>query len=165
MAHELDDVFREWAEPPSTTEDGRCANAESVVRNAIRGYADFANRTEHTALIYFATHGYTGGPHGLYLAVRDTCNDRLSTSWFALSELIALIDEHRPARTITVVDACESGRHVGGTASLSRDNSARPDAQVAVESGPPFGAAKAQRWRLLAHLMGRHNTEGTLVHG
>jgi Caspase domain len=77
--------------------------------------------SENTVLIYFATHGYTGGPHGLYLAVRDTRNDRLSTSWFALSELIALIDEHRPARTITVVDACESGGHVGGTASLSRD--------------------------------------------
>src|SRR5262245_33214846 len=47
----------------------------------------------NTALIYFATHGQTSGPYGLYLALCDTRNDRLSTSWFALSELTALIEE------------------------------------------------------------------------
>lgn len=102
--------------------------------------------SENTALIYFATHGYTGGPHGLYLAVRDTRNDRLSTSWFALSELIALIDEHGPARTITVVDACNSGGHVAGTASLSRDklwrDLTRPDD---VREGHFFAVACATR--------------------
>jgi len=101
---------------------------------------------ENTALVYFATHGYTGGPHGLYLAVRDTRNDRLTTSWFALSELIALIDEHRPARTTTVVDACESGGHVAGTASLSRDklwrDLTRPDD---VREGHFFAVACATR--------------------
>ncbi len=74
-----------------------------------------------TVLIYFATHGHTSGPYGLYLAARDTRLDRLSTSMFPLSELTALIEEHRPARTITIVDACQAGGHVAGTATLSRD--------------------------------------------
>lgn len=100
----------------------------------------------NTAFIYFATHGQTSGPYGLYLALRDTRNDRLSTSWFALSELTALIEEHRPARTITVVDACESGGHVAGTASLSRDklwrDLTRPDD---VREGHFFAVACATR--------------------
>jgi Nucleotidyltransferase domain len=45
MAHELEDVLRGWSKPPSTTEDERCANAEAVVRNAIRGYTGFAGKT------------------------------------------------------------------------------------------------------------------------
>jgi hypothetical protein len=73
------------------------------------------------ALMYFATHGFTSGPYGLYLAVRDARVDRSSTSMFALSELTALIEEHRPTRTIAIVDACEAGGHVVGTANLSRD--------------------------------------------
>lgn len=102
--------------------------------------------SDNTALIYFATHGYTGGPHGLYLAMRDTRNDRLSTSWFALSELIALIDGHRPTRTITVVDACESGGHVGGTASMSRDKLWRDlNRQDDVREGHFFAVACATR--------------------
>jgi len=101
---------------------------------------------DNTALIYFATHGTTEGPHGLYLAVRDTRIDRLSTSWFALSELIALLDEHRPTRTITVIDACESGGHVGGTAALSRDKLWRDlNRSVDVREGHFFAVACATR--------------------
>ncbi|MGE0871408.1 MAG: caspase domain-containing protein [Kofleriaceae bacterium] len=98
------------------------------------------------ALIYFATHGLTTGPYGLYLAVRDARVDRSSTSMFALSELTALIEEHRPTRTITIVDACESGGHVAGTASLSRDklwrDLTRPDD---VREGHFFAVACATR--------------------
>jgi hypothetical protein len=98
------------------------------------------------ALIYFATHGVTTGPYGLYLAVRDARVDRSSTSMFALSELTALIEEHRPSRTITIVDACEAGGHVAGTANLSRDklwrDLTRPDD---VREGHFFAVACATR--------------------
>ena len=69
MAHELEDVFREWAKPPSTTEDDRCANAESVVRNAIRGYADFANRTVEV----FAQGSYRNGTNVRTESDVDVC--------------------------------------------------------------------------------------------
>lgn len=42
--HSLESVFREWSKPPTTTEEQRCTNAESVVRNAIRSYPAFASR-------------------------------------------------------------------------------------------------------------------------
>jgi hypothetical protein len=42
--HPLEADFRQWAKPPTTTEDQRCANAETVVRNAIRSYSAFATR-------------------------------------------------------------------------------------------------------------------------
>ncbi len=41
--HPLEADFRDWSKPP-TTEDQRCTNAESVVRNAIRSYPAFATR-------------------------------------------------------------------------------------------------------------------------
>ena len=44
MAHPLEADFREWSKPPTATEDQRCGNAESVVRNAIRSYPAFATR-------------------------------------------------------------------------------------------------------------------------
>ena len=44
MAHALEADFREWSKPPTATEEQRCTNAESVVRNAIRAYAAFATR-------------------------------------------------------------------------------------------------------------------------
>jgi hypothetical protein len=44
MAHPLEADFREWSKPPTTTEEQRCTNAESVVRNAIRAYPAFATR-------------------------------------------------------------------------------------------------------------------------
>ncbi|GMV19522.1 MAG: hypothetical protein AMXMBFR56_77460 [Polyangiaceae bacterium] len=42
--HPLEADFREWSKPPTTTEEQRCTNAESVVRNAIRSYPAFALR-------------------------------------------------------------------------------------------------------------------------
>lgn len=44
MAPPLEADFREWSKPPTATEDQRCGNAESVVRNAIRSYPAFATR-------------------------------------------------------------------------------------------------------------------------
>lgn len=41
MPHPLEDRFREWSKPPTATEEQRCANAETVVRNAINAYAPF----------------------------------------------------------------------------------------------------------------------------
>lgn len=41
MAHPLEADFREWSKPPTLTEEQRCENAESVVRNAIRAYPTF----------------------------------------------------------------------------------------------------------------------------
>lgn len=44
MAHPLEGDFREWAKPPTATEEERCGNAEGVVRNAIRSCPGFATR-------------------------------------------------------------------------------------------------------------------------
>lgn len=44
MARDWEETFRSWARPPSQTEDVRCGNAESVIRNAIREYAPFSTR-------------------------------------------------------------------------------------------------------------------------
>lgn len=57
MAHEFEDVLRDWSKPPSTTEDERCANAEGVVRNAIRAYTGFAGKT----IEVFAQGSYRNG--------------------------------------------------------------------------------------------------------
>jgi hypothetical protein len=42
--HQLEADFREWSKPPTTTEEQRCTNAESVVRNAIRSHSALAAR-------------------------------------------------------------------------------------------------------------------------
>lgn len=42
MARDWEQTFRTWARPPSQTEDERCGNAESVVRNAIRAHVSFS---------------------------------------------------------------------------------------------------------------------------
>jgi Nucleotidyltransferase domain len=57
MVHELEAEFREWSKPPTATEDQRCTNAESVVRNAIRSYAPFATRN----IEVFAQGSYRNG--------------------------------------------------------------------------------------------------------
>lgn len=44
MARDWEETFRSWARPPSQTEDERCGNAESVIQNAIRGYAPFSTK-------------------------------------------------------------------------------------------------------------------------
>ncbi len=43
-AHPLEANFKEWSKPPTATEEQRCTNAESVVRNAIWSYPAFATR-------------------------------------------------------------------------------------------------------------------------
>lgn len=44
MAHPLEEEFRAWSKPPTATEEQRCANAESVVRNAISRFPKFRTR-------------------------------------------------------------------------------------------------------------------------
>jgi hypothetical protein len=44
MPHPLEDDFREWSKPPTASEEARCSNAESVIRNAINSYPGFANK-------------------------------------------------------------------------------------------------------------------------
>lgn len=44
MARDWESDFKTWSKPPTATEDERCSNAESVVRNAIRSYVGFATR-------------------------------------------------------------------------------------------------------------------------
>lgn len=39
-----EDTFREWAKPPSKTEEDRCSNAESAIRNAIKSSDKLKNR-------------------------------------------------------------------------------------------------------------------------
>lgn len=55
--HSLENDFREWAKPPTATEDQKCANAESVVRNAIRSYSMFEKRN----IEIFAQGSYRNG--------------------------------------------------------------------------------------------------------
>ncbi len=57
MAHPLEADFREWSKPPTATEDQRCGNAVSVVRNAIRGYPEVATRN----IEIFAQGSYRNG--------------------------------------------------------------------------------------------------------
>lgn len=45
MTHPLEASFREWSKPPTSTEEQRCYNAESVVRNAIHSHRAFATRS------------------------------------------------------------------------------------------------------------------------
>jgi hypothetical protein len=57
MAHPLETDFTEWSKPPTATEEQRCTNAESVVRNAIRSYSAFASRN----IEVFAQGSYRNG--------------------------------------------------------------------------------------------------------
>lgn len=57
MAHKFEDDFREWSKPPTLTEDSRCSNAESVVRNAIKSYPRF----DRSNIEIFAQGSYRNG--------------------------------------------------------------------------------------------------------
>lgn len=57
MTHPLEADFREWSKPPTATEEQRCMNAESVVRNAIRSYPAFTARN----IEVFAQGSYRNG--------------------------------------------------------------------------------------------------------
>lgn len=57
MTRDWESDFRAWSKPPTATEGERCSNAESVVRNAIRGYAGFATRN----IEVFAQGSYRNG--------------------------------------------------------------------------------------------------------
>ncbi len=56
-AHPHEAGFREWSKPPTATEGQRCANAESVVYNAIKSYPAFASRN----IEVFAQGSYRNG--------------------------------------------------------------------------------------------------------
>jgi len=57
MARDWEADFKRWSKPPTATEDERCGNAESVVRNAIRSYVGFATRN----IEVFAQGSYKNG--------------------------------------------------------------------------------------------------------
>jgi hypothetical protein len=65
----LEADFREWSKPPTATEDQRCVNAESVVRNAIRLYAPLATRN----LEVFAQGSYRNGTNVRVDSDVDVC--------------------------------------------------------------------------------------------
>jgi hypothetical protein len=69
MAHPLEADFREWSKPPTATEDQRCGNAESVVRNAIRSYPAFAMRNVEI----FAQGSYRNGTNVKAESDVDVC--------------------------------------------------------------------------------------------
>lgn len=69
MVHPLEGDFREWSKPPTTTEEQRCTNAESVVRNAIRAYPAFATRN----IEVFAQGSYRNGTNVRASSDVDIC--------------------------------------------------------------------------------------------
>ncbi len=69
MAHHSEADFREWSKPPTTTEEERCANAETVVRNAIRSYPAFAMRN----IEVFAQGSYRNGTNVRAKSDVDVC--------------------------------------------------------------------------------------------
>lgn len=69
MTHPLEADFREWSKPPTPTEEQRCANAENVVRNAIRSQPAFATRT----IEVFAQGSYRNGTNVRANSDVDVC--------------------------------------------------------------------------------------------
>ncbi len=69
MPHPLEGDFREWSKPPTATEDARCSNAESVVRNAINSYPGFATRN----IEVFAQGSYRNGTNVRANSDVDVC--------------------------------------------------------------------------------------------
>lgn len=69
MTDELEDLLSGWSKPPSTTEGERCANAEGVVRNAIRAYAGFVGKT----IEVFAQGSYPNGTNVRTESDVDVC--------------------------------------------------------------------------------------------
>lgn len=76
--HPLEAAFREWSKPPTTTEEQRCTNAESVVRNAIRSYPAFATRN----IEIFAQGSYRNGTNVRANSDVDICV-RCMSVWFS----------------------------------------------------------------------------------
>ena len=69
MSHPLETDFREWSKPPTATEDERCSNAETVVRNAIRSYPALAARNVEV----FAQGSYRNGTNVRASSDVDAC--------------------------------------------------------------------------------------------
>lgn len=69
VTHALEADFREWAKPPTATEDQRCSNAEGVVRNAIRAYDGFSSRN----VLVFAQGSYRNGTNVRANSDVDVC--------------------------------------------------------------------------------------------
>jgi hypothetical protein len=69
MAHAREADFRLWSKPPTATEDQRCENAESVVRNAIRSYSAFSERN----IEVFAQGSYRNGTNVRANSDVDVC--------------------------------------------------------------------------------------------
>jgi hypothetical protein len=82
MVSPLEADFREWAKPPTATEDQRCGNAESVVRNAIRSYPAFATRNVEV----FAQGSYRNGTNVRIDSDVDVCVRCMDVCFLALPD-------------------------------------------------------------------------------
>ena len=91
------------------------------VKNAIGDLFADAKAQDGLALLYVATHGYTDGSTGLLLAMRDASLDRRATSMLSVRSIAECIAEHRPRRTVTVLDVCSAGGLATGTATIATD--------------------------------------------
>jgi hypothetical protein len=67
--HSLEADFRGWSKPPTATEEQRCTNAESVVRNAIRSSPAFTTRN----IEVFAQGSYRNGTNVRANSDVDVC--------------------------------------------------------------------------------------------
>ena len=80
MAHSRESDFREWAKPPSATEEQRCQNAEAVVRNAVAAYRGFQSRKVEV----FAQGSYRSGTNVRADSDVDVCVRCADTCFLAL---------------------------------------------------------------------------------
>ncbi len=84
MAHEREETFRRWSKAPSDTEDERCQNAETVVRNAIRAHPPFKTRS----IEVFVQGSYANGTNvrsesdvDICVLCTDVCFTQYPTGW------------------------------------------------------------------------------------
>jgi len=88
MARDWEADFRAWSKPPTATEDQRCSNAESVVRNAINSYVGFATRNVEV----FAQGSYRNGTNVRADSDVDICVRCMDVCFFQLPEGVSKSD-------------------------------------------------------------------------
>lgn len=88
MARDWEGDFKAWSKPPTATEDDRCGNAESVVRNAIRSYVGFAMRNVEV----FAQGSYRNGTNVRTDSDVDVCVRCMDVSFLALPDGVTKAD-------------------------------------------------------------------------
>jgi len=88
MTRDWESDFRAWSKPPTATEDERCSNAESVVRNAIRSYVEFATRN----IEVFAQGSYRNGTNVRADSDVDVCVRCMDVCYYALPDGVTSAD-------------------------------------------------------------------------